>query len=116
MPLVSGAAARWQGQNIAFNPAPPGAVHAPCYSCLVPEMPPDARDCSETGIAGPVTGMVGAQMALDAIRYLSGANTDIFGVLRILEGLSGRVRQVRVPADPACPEAARTPEAHADHD
>ena len=70
-PLVSGAAQRLDGQLCTYNLGPDG----PCYRCLFPRPPasPEAApSCEETGILGPVAGVVGSLQALEAIRIIVG--------------------------------------------
>ena len=70
-PLVSGAAQKLDGQLCTYNLGPDG----PCYRCLFPRPPssPEAApSCDETGILGPVTGVVGCLQALEAIKIVVG--------------------------------------------
>ena len=70
-PLVSGAAQRFDGQLCTYNLGPDG----PCYRCLFPRPPssPEAApSCEETGILGPVTGVIGSLQALEAIKIIVG--------------------------------------------
>lgn len=101
VPLVSGAVGRWNGQVGVF--APHLADNAPCYRCLVPDAPPDAEHCAQTGIVGALTGVIGAIMALEAIKLITGAGEPLIGRLTLFEGLSGRARTVSLPRDPECP-------------
>lgn len=98
-PLVSGAIGRWSGQVGIF----PGR---PCYRCLVPEIPPDAETCSAVGVVGALAGVIGAMMALEAVKLLTGAGETLSGRLLIYDALDGETRTVRVGADPACPVCA----------
>ena len=93
--LVSGAIGRWTGQVGVFG-------RAPCYRCLVPEIPPDAETCSAVGVVGALAGMIGSMMALEAIKLITGAGEPLAGRLMIYDGLSGETRTVRVGADPEC--------------
>jgi molybdopterin/thiamine biosynthesis adenylyltransferase len=95
-PLVSGAIGRWSGQVGVF----PGR---PCYQCLVPEIPPDAETCSAVGVVGALAGVIGAMMALEAIKLITGAGEPLTGRLLIYDALDGETRTVRVSADPDCP-------------
>jgi molybdopterin/thiamine biosynthesis adenylyltransferase len=95
-PLVSGAVARWTGQLGVF----PGR---PCWRCLVPEAPPDAETCAAVGVAGPLTAVIGAAMALETVKLLAGAGLPLAGRLLLYDGLGGEARTVRVRPDPACP-------------
>ena len=70
-PLVSGAAQKLDGQLCTYNLGPEG----PCYRCLFPRPPSSpgaAPSCEETGILGPVTGVVGSLQALEAIKIIVG--------------------------------------------
>ncbi len=98
-PLVSGAIGRWSGQVGVF----PGK---PCYQCLVPEIPPDAETCSAVGVVGALAGVVGAMMALEAVKLITGAGDALTGRLLIYDALDGESRTVRVGADPDCPVCA----------
>ena len=95
-PLVSGAIGRWTGQVGIFE-------GRPCYRCLVPEVPPDAETCSAVGVAGPLAGVIGALMAMEALKLIVGAGRPLAGRLLIYDGLAGESRTVGLTADPACP-------------
>lgn len=105
IPLVSGAVGRWDGQVGVF--APHRAPDAPCYQCWVPDSPPDAETCAETGIVGALTGVIGSLMALEAIKLITGAGEPLIGRLVIHDGLSGRARTVRLHRDPDCKACGR---------
>ena len=96
VPLVSGAIGRWTGQVGVFG-------RAPCYRCLVPDIPPDAETCSAVGVVGALAGVIGSMMALEAIKVLTGAGESLTGRLLIYDALAGETRTVRIGADPACP-------------
>jgi len=95
-PLVSGAIGRWTGQVGVFT-------GQPCYRCLVPEIPPDAETCAAVGVVGALAGVVGAMMALEAVKLITGAGDPLAGRLVIYDALAAETRTVRVGADPACP-------------
>ena len=93
--LVSGAIGRWTGQVGVFR-------RAPCYRCLVPEIPPEAETCSAVGVVGALAGVVGSMMALEAIKVLTGAGAPLTGRLLIYDGLSAETRTVKIGPDPEC--------------
>ncbi|MGB2121677.1 MAG: HesA/MoeB/ThiF family protein, partial [Candidatus Puniceispirillaceae bacterium] len=64
-PLVFGGAVRSEGQLAVFHA---GTPNSPCFRCVFPDMPDSqqAPGCSEAGILGPVTGVIGALQALEA--------------------------------------------------
>jgi molybdopterin/thiamine biosynthesis adenylyltransferase len=105
-PLVSGAVGRWSGQLGVFasgaTKGRPLAARLPCYRCLVPEAPPDAEHCAQTGVVGALTGVIGAAMALEAIKLITRAGAPLTGRLLLFDGLTGESRTVGLPPDPAC--------------
>ena len=58
IPLVSAALGRWSGQLSVFD-------GAPCYQCLVPDVPPDAETCERVGVVGALAGIIGSMAALE---------------------------------------------------
>lgn len=70
-PLVSGGALRMDGQLTVYN-----YKGSPCYRCLFPT-PPDpstVTNCSDGGVLGVVTGIIGSAQALEVIRIITGMN------------------------------------------
>lgn len=98
--LVSGAAARWSGQVSVF--ASGVDADAPCYACLVPEMPPEAEACDDVGVVGALTGEVGAAMALETVKLITGAGRPLIGRLRIYDGLAGESRTLKLRPNTDC--------------
>jgi molybdopterin/thiamine biosynthesis adenylyltransferase len=94
--LVSGAIGRWTGQVGVFSAKP-------CYRCLVPEAPPEAETCAAVGVVGALAGVIGAMMALEAVKLITGAGDPLSGRLLIYDALSAETRTVRIGPDPACP-------------
>ena len=105
-PLVSGAIGRWSGQLALFEAGltrgRPPAERRPCYRCLVPEIPPDAETCSAVGVMGALAGVIGSMMALEAIKWITGAGETLSGRLLIYEALEAEFRTVGLGADPGC--------------
>lgn len=99
--LVSGAAARWSGQVGVF--ASGISKEAPCYQCFVPHAPPEAEACDAVGVVGALTGQIGAAMALEVIKLVTGAGDPLIGRLQIVDGLSGHIRVVKLRPDTDCP-------------
>ncbi|MFN3280989.1 MAG: HesA/MoeB/ThiF family protein [Tabrizicola sp.] len=99
VPLVSGAITQWEGQLSLFDPAKGG----PCYACVFPVKP--ARGlvptCAEAGVAAPLPGVIGAMMAMEAVKWVTGAGETLAGRLMIHDALymETRVIGVRKRAD-----------------
>ncbi len=107
LPLVSGAVGRWSAQVSVFKSGQtkgrPDAERLPCYRCLVSEMPETEETCAAVGVIGPLTGIVGARLALEAIKEITGAGASMAGKLWLFDGLTGDSRTVTLKPDPACP-------------
>lgn len=100
-PLVSGAAIRFDGQVAVFDSRQP---KAPCYECLFPaDTEAEELRCAVTGVFAPLTGIIGAMQAAEALKLLAGCGESLAGRLLLLDGLRMEWRSVAVPRDPACP-------------
>jgi molybdopterin-synthase adenylyltransferase len=105
LPLVSGAVGQWSGQVGVFVSGGPHFAKPellPCYRCWVPDVPPEAELCAVTGVIGALPGMVGAQMALQAIKLITGAGAPLLGRLWLHDGLADTPRIITLPREPAC--------------
>ena len=96
-PLLSAAAAQFQGQVALFRARP-------CYRCFVGDAfdADDCDNCAELGVLGALTATVGAFAALAAIRTIVGIGGDGAGTLHLFDGTALGWRQIRLMADPAC--------------
>lgn len=100
IPLVSAAVGQFEGQLAVYRGWEDGA---PCYRCLVGSDPERAEaSCSEQGVLGALTGMIGSLAALETIRALVPFGEDSVGKLLIADTLSLRFRTIALPKDPAC--------------
>ena len=99
-PLVSGAAIRFSGQLSVFDSR---CENSPCYHCLFPEGD-DAEEtrCAVMGIFAPLTGIIGAMQAAEALKIISGAGQAAIGRLLLLDGLTMEWRSVKFGKDPQC--------------
>jgi molybdopterin-synthase adenylyltransferase len=106
LPLVSGAVGRWSAQVSVFRSGltkgKPAKDRLPCYRCLVAEMPETEETCAAVGVIGPLTGMIGARLALEAVKEIAGAGQSLAGKLWLFDGLNGDSRTVILNADPHC--------------
>jgi len=100
-PLVSGAAIRFDAQLTVFDLRRPDS---PCYACLFPEEGEvEEVQCSVMGVFAPLTGIVGATQAMEALKLLAGIGASLSGRLLLLDAKNADWRTVRVSKDPACP-------------
>jgi molybdopterin-synthase adenylyltransferase len=128
--LVSAAVLRFEGQLSVFKAHVPepqdggpqdggpqdGGPHAgapqgdgspgggPCYRCLYGEAPPDGAvpTCSEAGVLGAVTGVMGTLQATEVLKEILGVGESLSGRLLIWDALASRFRTVRLRPDPLC--------------
>ena len=101
VPLVSAAAAQFQGQIALFRG---WEAAQPCYRCFVGDAfdADDCDTCAELGVLGALTGTAGHFAALVALRALLGIGDDAAGNLHLLDGLTLGWRTMNLPKDPAC--------------
>lgn len=99
-PLVSGAAIRFSGQISVFDTR---RENSPCYHCLFPEGEDvEETRCAVMGIFAPLTGIIGAMQATEALKLLSGAGQPAIGRLLLLDALTLEWRSVKFGKDPKC--------------
>jgi molybdopterin/thiamine biosynthesis adenylyltransferase len=100
-PLISGALSQWEGQITTFA----SAEGTSCYRCLFPEpnAPGVAPSCAEGGVLGPLPGVVGAMMAVEAIKEITGAGDGLRDRMMIYDALYGETRTIALKRRPGCP-------------
>ena len=107
VPLVSGAAIRFDGQIAVFDPRDPAS---PCYHCLFGEGSEfEETRCAIMGVFAPLVGVIGATQAVEALKIIAGVGETLRGRLLLLDAHSMRWREVRVTRDPNCPVCGARP-------
>lgn len=103
-PYLCAAITQWEGQISLYHPASGG----PCYACIFPDDPADglAQTCAEAGVVGPLPGVLGSMMALEAIKWLTGAGEPLRGKMLIYDALYSETRLISVKAQADCPICA----------
>jgi len=96
-PLISAAAAQFQGQVALFR-------SKPCYRCFVGDAfdADDCDNCAELGVLGALTATVGSFASLLAINTIVGTGSDAGGKLHLFDGANLAWRTIRIPADRSC--------------
>lgn len=107
VPLVSGAAIRFDGQLAAFDARD---EQSPCYACLFPDgTDTETVNCATMGVFAPLTGIIGTMQAAEALKFAGGFGETMTGRLLLVDARSMRIDNVRVPRDAQCPVcSART--------
>ena len=101
IPLVSAAAAQFQGQIALLRG---WEANQPCYRCFVGDAfdSDDCDTCAELGVLGALTGAVGHLAALITLRSLLEIGDDAAGKLFVLDGAALNWRSIALPKDGNC--------------
>ncbi|MEM9974325.1 MAG: HesA/MoeB/ThiF family protein [Pseudomonadota bacterium] len=104
--LISGALSQWEGQISTFA----SAEGTPCYRCVFPEpnAPGLSPSCAEGGVLGPLPGVVGAMMAVEAIKEIVGTGEGLRGRMLIYDALLGETRTITLKRSSHCACAAKS--------
>ncbi len=99
IPLITASVNQYKGQCGIF------AGHladAPCYACLFPAFPQDARNCNEAGVLGTAAGLTGMYQAHLALMFLAGYAEAQPGLWLECDFKTMRLQKLSVPKDHAC--------------
>lgn len=102
VPLVSGAAVRFEGQIGVFAQA----ADAACYRCLYGDEEEWLGDCQGNGVLAPVPGVIGTLMAVEALKLLLGIDSALCGALLLWDAKRGDWQRLALRPNPACPVCA----------
>ena len=101
VPLVSGAAIRFDGQLSVYDPRD---AASPCYACVFPDTDGlEETRCATMGVFAPLVGIVGTMQAAEALKLLAGMGSRLVGRLQMLDGRGMEFTEVRLARNPACP-------------
>lgn len=84
-PYCHSGVVRFGGQVMTYIPG-----QGPCLRCLLEDIPSpeDSPSCSDVGVLGSVTGIIGSIQATEAIKYLSGSGRLLVGRILNIDALS----------------------------
>ena len=103
-PLVSGAAIRFDGQIASFDRRD---AASPCYACLFPESDEvDDVQCSTMGVFAPLTGIIGAMQAAEAVKLVVGL-PSLSGRLLLFDAKATQWTSIALDRDPRCAVCAQ---------
>ncbi len=100
LPLVSGAAIRFDGQLSVYDPR---NAESPCYACIFPDT--DGLEevrCATMGVFAPLVGIIGTMQAAEALKLLSGMGSRLVGRLTMLDGRGMEFTEVKLARNPGC--------------
>ena len=92
-PYIFGAALRTDGQVSTYN-----FKGGPCYRCInpAPKIIENTDNCSDAGVIGPLTGIVGSVQATEALRIISKGTSSYSGKLFVCNPWEGIYRVVKL--------------------
>ncbi|MGV0394638.1 ThiF family adenylyltransferase [Corynebacterium uberis] len=97
IPHVWGSILGWQAQLSVF-----WADHGPVYEDLYPSPPPagSVPSCAQAGVLGPVVGVVGSAMAMEALKLITGLGEPLIGRVAYYDSLQATWEHIPLVADP----------------
>lgn len=99
-PLVSGAALGFDGQLSVYDTR---RADSPCYACLFPPDPGfEEQRCATLGVFAPLVGIIGSMQAAEALKLMSGMDSQLPGRLLVLDARRMEWNEIRLLPDPAC--------------
>ncbi len=104
IPLVSGAAIRFEAQVSVFNS---GHETSPCYRCLYDTEATVEQTCTANGVISPLLGIVGSIQACEAMKIIMDIGETLEGRLLLLDVLHMEWHTAKLNKDPACPVCNR---------
>jgi molybdopterin/thiamine biosynthesis adenylyltransferase len=97
--LISGAAIRLEGQLATFGP---DYDTAPCYRCLYAEADESMDSCAGNGVLSPVPGVIGTMMAVEALKYFAGIESDT-STLHLYDAAATEFHSLSIQKREDCP-------------
>ena len=99
IPLISGAAIRFEGQVATFRNDIDGM---PCYRCLYPNLPNVSSSCIDSGILGSVTGFVGTMVATECIKLICHIGDNLESKLLLIDLKHNEFKTIKLIKDKNC--------------
>ena len=100
VPLVSGAAIKFDGQISVFDTR---SHEAPCYACL---FPPDQQyeeiHCGTMGVFAPLVGIIGTMQAAEALKLIVGIGESLAGRLLLLDARNMDWTSIKITRNKSC--------------
>jgi molybdopterin/thiamine biosynthesis adenylyltransferase len=97
--LVEGGVVGWNGLVMTIVPR-----RTACYRCAFPTVPEDAESCAEAGVLGPAAGVIGSIQALEALKFLTGAQAPLVDAFVSVDLATYETTTVHVSRREDCPD------------
>jgi adenylyltransferase/sulfurtransferase len=95
VPVVQGTIQGLIGRVMTFT------HDTPCWRCLHPEKPTVTKE-GPRGTLGPVCGVIGSLMAMEALRILLGHGPGLAGEMLVYSAMKSQFERMTRTFDPAC--------------
>lgn len=106
VPLVSGAAIKFDGQISVFDKRD---ENAPCYSCLFPEDQQfEEVNCGTMGVFAPLVGIIGSMQAAEALKVIAGIGEPLKGRLLLLDARTMEWNSIKFARNANCSVCGHT--------
>ena len=100
VPLISGAAIKFDGQISVFDKRD---ENAPCYSCLFPEDQQfDEVNCGTMGVFAPLVGIIGSMQAAETLKVIAGIGESLSGRLLLLDARTMEWSSIKFARNVSC--------------
>ena len=103
LPSVWGSVLRFEGQLSVF-----WGARGVRYRDLYPDAPAGAPSCGTAGVFGPLCAVIGAQLAAEAIKLITGAGSVLLGRVAVFDALHGEWRGFALEGEGAAAAGARS--------
>lgn len=100
--LIFGGAVRMDGQVTTILP---NSENSPCLRCVFPQAETDydqAPSCAQSGIISPITSVIGALQAQEALKILTGIGEPLSASLVIFDGMNSSFMTISTERNPDC--------------
>lgn len=96
-PFIYGAVHDYEGHVSTFN-----HNNGPTYRCLFPETKTQVAipNCDQTGVLGPLPGLIGTYQAVEAIKVITGTGIPLSGKLMVIDVLTQTHLAIQFPSVP----------------
>lgn len=99
LPLIWGSILAFDGQVAAFyGDSGRGVTYRDVHPR--PPKPGEVPSCSEAGVLGPLVGVIGSTMAMEALKVLTGLGTPLYGRIQLYSALTGDWTRIDVARRP----------------
>jgi molybdopterin/thiamine biosynthesis adenylyltransferase len=91
-----------EGQLAVFGP---DYDNNPCYRCLYTEADESMDSCAGNGVLSPVPGVIGTMMAVEALKYFAGIESDTT-MLHLYDAAATEFHTLKIQKREDCPACA----------